>query len=96
MTVDELMQQAFERPRTPRSPEYKAGCRAFLDFKLNQVAIERNYQFGTAQADAFFAGVDEGHAILRHAQTRCICPKNGVRMDCPRCGQQPDQPTGDA
>lgn len=65
MTVDELMKQAFELPRDPRSPEYKAGCRALLDFKINRIAIERPYQFGTAQSDAFFAGIDEGHAIIR-------------------------------
>lgn len=64
MTVDELMKQAFERPRDPRSDEYKAGCRALLDFRLNHVAIQWPYARGTAQSDAFFAGMDEGHAIL--------------------------------
>lgn len=90
MNVDELMKQAFERPRDARSAEYKAGCRALLDFKLNQVAIDRPYEFGTAQADAFFAGMDEGHEILQRERSRCICPPNGVRIDCPRCGA--DQP----
>lgn len=64
-TVDELMRIAFDPPRDPRSDEYKAGCRAAMDCRLNGRAIRIPYAIGTAQADAFFSGVDEGHAIYR-------------------------------
>lgn len=58
MTMDELMQDTFDRSRDPRSIEYKAGCRALLEFKALRRPVKCPYSMGTAQADAFFAGVD--------------------------------------
>ena len=65
-TVDEIMAKAFPVARDPRSQEYKAGVKAVLDFRLNQVKIKNPYTVGTAQADAYFAGNEEGHRIAFH------------------------------
>lgn len=64
-TVDELMTQAFSVPRDPRSAEYKAGVRAVLDYRLHGKQMSLPFRIGTAAADAYFAGTDEGHRIWR-------------------------------
>ncbi|MFZ5514671.1 MAG: hypothetical protein ACOZAH_09045 [Pseudomonadota bacterium] len=64
-TVDELMEQAFERPRDPRSPEYKAGVRAALEYRQHGKGIQNPYPAASAASDAFYAGTTEGHAIWR-------------------------------
>lgn len=65
-TVDQVVSELFSRPRDPRSVAYKAGVRAAVKFRLYDKArgghIECPYKVGTAEADAFFSGVDEGHA----------------------------------
>jgi hypothetical protein len=64
-----LVAAAFSTPRTPRSPEYKAGALALLRFKCGQA--ERceacPHPPGTAAADAWFSGLSEGHSIFRKA-----------------------------
>lgn len=65
ISVDELIKEAFDRMRTPRSPEYQAGVRAALAWKIEGIHIVNIYHIGTAQADAFFAGLDEGYQIYR-------------------------------
>ena len=67
-TVDQLFKAAFAGPRDPRSAEYKAGVRAALPFRIDDTLIKRQYQPGTAQDDAFSAGLVEGYAIFRCAQ----------------------------
>lgn len=67
MTVDQLMQAAFFNGRTPRSAEYKAGTRMALEHRIDRIDIVPPYQAGTAAADAFFAGLDEGKSIWRAA-----------------------------
>lgn len=67
MTVDQLMQAAFFNGRTPRSAEYKAGTRMALEHRIDRTDIVPPYQAGTAAADAFFAGLDEGKSIWRAA-----------------------------
>lgn len=67
-TVDQLIDVAVNRPRDPRSPEYWAGARAVLSFRIEGTPIRRLYAAGTAQDDAFDAGQVEGHAIWRRAQ----------------------------
>jgi hypothetical protein len=62
-TIENLMAAAFGRPRDPRSDEYKQGTRAVLNFKLGGGAPKCAYPLGTASADAFFSGMQEGHAI---------------------------------
>lgn len=64
-----LLSQAFSTPRTPRSPEYKAGALALLRFRCGQVTTceECPHVPGTASADAWFSGIAEGHSIFRRA-----------------------------
>ncbi len=51
-------------PRSPRSREYMAGLAACLDKRAGLVArISNPYKAGTAQADAWYAGVQEGHLL---------------------------------
>lgn len=63
--VTRLMGRAFTPTRDPRSEEYMRGCIAALKFRVGAVSIRSPYQLGTAQFDAWRAGVDEGHSIWR-------------------------------
>lgn len=63
-TVDGLMTKAFDKFRTPRSDAYKAGVRAILAMRIERKSVEMPYDVGTADADAYFSGHAEGHAIL--------------------------------
>jgi len=63
--VEKLMLEAFGRPRDPRSAEYKAGCRALLERKIDGAPLKCPHPLGTAQSDAWFAGTDEGHLVYR-------------------------------
>jgi hypothetical protein len=63
--VDQLFDAAFNNARDPRSAEYKAGVRAVLNYRVAGTRIRSAHPMGTAQADAFYAGVDEGHRIWR-------------------------------
>jgi hypothetical protein len=65
--VDELFTSASAQLRDPRSDEYKAGCRAALEFRIDGVRIIRPYLPGTAGDDAFDGGMAEGHSIWRSA-----------------------------
>ena len=65
--VDQLLAAAFNVPRDPRSPEYKAGAWAALDFRVNAVRIPLPYASGSAADDAYHAGIQEGHVIWRKA-----------------------------
>lgn len=69
MTPEQILEQAFDpaKFRDPRSPEYKAGVLAALKFRLQGHPITLPYPVGTAQADAFFSGLDEGHRLARGA-----------------------------
>ncbi len=69
-TIDQLMKEAFDRPRDARSPAYKLGMRetlALYPAKRDNPAAELRcpFQAGTADFDAFFAGADEGHHVAR-------------------------------
>ncbi len=66
-TVDALMQAHF-LGADPRSDEYKAGMRAALQLKLEGKPIQRPHAMGTVQADAFYAGHDDGLRIWRAFQ----------------------------
>ena len=60
-----VMREKFDVPRDPRSDEYKAGCRAALEFRKGvNKAAPCPYKTGTAQADAWFAGWDEGRSYV--------------------------------
>lgn len=70
LSVDQLYQTAFYNGRTPRSQEYKAGARMALEHRIERKDIEVPYQVGTAAADAFFAGIEEGKTIWRAAAAK--------------------------
>lgn len=68
ITVDGLMAAAFDQPREPRSAAYKAGVRDLLTRRINGLTAPWSrdfvpYPMGTAEADAFLAGHDEGKQI---------------------------------
>lgn len=63
--AERLFNAAFDVPRNPRSAEYKAGARAVLDYRVSRIRISCQHPAGSAQFDAFHAGVTEGHAIWR-------------------------------
>ena len=67
LSVDQLYQTAFYNGRTPRSQEYQAGTRAALEHRIERKDFDMPYQVGTAAADAFFAGIEEGKTIWRAA-----------------------------
>lgn len=63
--VDTLFRAAFDTPRDPRSAPYKAGVHAALAFRIDGKGFPHPYQPGTAEDDAYYAGISEGHAIWR-------------------------------
>lgn len=64
-TGADLMEKAFAPGRDPRSQEYKQGVLSILRLRIDGVRRALPYEIGTAQADAYFAGQDEGHRIWR-------------------------------
>jgi hypothetical protein len=64
-SAQELFNAAFAGHRSPRSPEYKAGVLAHLRFALKETGIHNPYAEGTAQSDAWYAGVQESWLILQ-------------------------------
>ncbi len=74
LSAADLFAAVFHPNREPRSEAYRAGCLAALRVRLGELARVRcPYRLGTAEADAFHAGVAEGHARAREGQ--------GVRHD---------------
>jgi hypothetical protein len=74
LSVDAIMAERFSGEKypgaTPRSEEYKAGVRAALEYHINDAVNfpPLPYPAGTPQADAWFAGTDEGHRLWRYGQ----------------------------
>ena len=65
-TAETLFREAFHPHRALRSEAYRQGCLAAL--RLGEAGhVESLYQPGTAEAEAFHAGAQEGHAIAREA-----------------------------
>lgn len=58
-----LVSAAFPPGRPRRSPEYLEGMTAQAIFRLCGKHSGCKYAEGTCQADAFFAGVDEGKGL---------------------------------
>lgn len=63
--ADRLTDEAFAPGRCFRSPEYVAGVRARLRYSMAGDHVTNPYPVGTSDADAFFAGCDEGRLIAR-------------------------------
>jgi hypothetical protein len=59
------MAATFEVPRDPCSVAYKAGARAAMRSLLDRVKEPRPYALGSAEADAWFAGFEEGRRRVR-------------------------------
>lgn len=68
MQIARLMVLAFFSSRTPRSAEYRAGCRAALEYRILGCTMRPEHPIGSCQADAWSAGAEEGHAIWRRAR----------------------------
>ena len=71
-----LFAQAFEENQTrdPRSDAYKAGVLAAMEYRESGGTgdIGNPYVLGTADADAWFAGLQEGYNRWRNYQeTKC-------------------------
>lgn len=63
--IETLMNRAFDERREQRSEEYKNGVRTTLEFYINGGDPVCPYLMGTAAADAFISGMDEGQSIFR-------------------------------
>lgn len=65
-TASGICDAAFAEPRDPRSPEYRAGVLEALKFRLGEIrSMSCPHRAGTARADAWLAGADEGHRLAR-------------------------------
>ncbi len=74
-TAQELHDEAFAGPRGPRSAEYKAGVLEALKFRLGESGrMHCPHKAGTPQADAWFAGTDEGHRLARDGVASWLPP----------------------
>lgn len=60
-----LTAAAFDVPRDPRSPQYKAGVQTALMRHLGAPASPCKWPPGSCEHDAWNAGLDEGHTIWR-------------------------------
>jgi len=65
LQVERLMALAFFPGRAPRSAEYRQGCQAALEYRVIGRRMHAPYPAGCCEADAWFAGAEEGHAIWR-------------------------------
>jgi len=64
-----IYRNAFENPRQRRSDEYIRGVLDTLLYRLGEnLHLDCPYPEGTAQADAWYSGNEEGHALYRKHQ----------------------------
>lgn len=70
--VDKIVTDRFDDiSSTPRSAPYQLGFKKALLVRLcNQLWALNGYTIGTAEADAFFAGCDEGKVKARQLDVR--------------------------
>jgi len=67
-TAQELHTEAFHPHRDARSAEYKAGALYILRLRCREIEKQPHpFKPGTASADAWYSGCEEGHAIYRRA-----------------------------
>ena len=69
--INRLFEDAFTTPRGSRSDEYKQGVLAALRFRFDSEKISCPFAQGTAAADAFFSGLEEGHTLWRNNCELC-------------------------
>lgn len=66
MKAQDIFNFAFSQPRDPRSEAYKQGVLFCLRKRIDSMPDRKNpYRLGTAEADAWYSGVDEGLVIVR-------------------------------
>lgn len=65
--ANRLFAEAFDRPRGPRSDAYKRGVRDILRYLTGELPalVRPPFVEGTAENDAYIAGVSEGRTICR-------------------------------
>ena len=64
-----LFDEAFSKPRDPRSTAYKAGVLAALKCECGEGPLGScPYSEGSAEQDAWLSGLDEGFLIVRIAK----------------------------
>lgn len=67
--VERIMAARFNPGATPRSLPYHEGLRAMLAHRLDGMPFAASpYPVGTPEADAYFAGQDEGRVLARIEQ----------------------------
>ena len=72
ISAQQLFDDAFSNPRDPRSKEYKAGVMAALKSRTDGIHYVNPYKLGTAEADAFWSGADEGEFRWKqHVRSEC-------------------------
>jgi hypothetical protein len=76
--VERLMALAFFPGRAPRSSEYRQGCQAALEYRILGRRMPPRYRAGSCEADAWFAGVEEGHAIWRRKCEAAAVPDSSM------------------
>ena len=82
MNAKELFDLAFDKRREPRSYEYKNGVMAILRYKIDGANFAGcPYSVGSASADAWFSGVDEGSRIVAANLTIKIQPTARPRLN---------------
>lgn len=62
--AEQLLQDAWFQSRTPRSREYRAGMVAGTRAEMGLGESRCPYLVGTARADAWWAGLVEGRALV--------------------------------
>lgn len=66
MKAQDIFDFVFSQPRDPRSEAYKQGVLSCLRKRIDGLPDRKNpYILGTAEADAWWAGIDEGLIIVR-------------------------------
>jgi len=64
LNAQAVFDKAFKKVRSPRSDAYKQGVMACLRVRIDgEQHMACPYAAGTAESDAYFAGVDEGRQL---------------------------------
>lgn len=64
-SAKEMFDAAFSVPRTPRSAAYKLGVLSHLKYRTGEASeCKCPYAEGTADCDAYWAGVDESWFLI--------------------------------
>lgn len=67
-TAAAIFERAFFPGREPRSKAYREGVLQTLQHRLDGTPYPPlPYRLGTAERDAYFSGMDEGHVLARTA-----------------------------